>query len=58
MSATPLQMAQAAAAIANDGQIMRLRVVTELRAADGSLYDRLEPEVWRVATAWDCCGAS
>lgn len=51
VSATPLQMAQVAAAIANDGQIMRPRVVTELRAADGSLYDRFEPEVWRVATS-------
>ena len=49
VAATPLQMAQVAAAIANDGRIMRPHVVTELRAADGSIYDRIEPETWRVA---------
>jgi peptidoglycan glycosyltransferase len=51
VAATPLQMAQVAAAIANDGQIMTPHVVTELRAADGSLYERVEPEIWRVATS-------
>ncbi|MEM9518114.1 MAG: penicillin-binding transpeptidase domain-containing protein [Actinomycetota bacterium] len=49
VAATPLQMAQVAAAIANDGRVMTPHVVTELRAADGTLYDRVEPEVWRVA---------
>ncbi|MEM9467372.1 MAG: penicillin-binding transpeptidase domain-containing protein [Actinomycetota bacterium] len=51
VAATPLQMAQVAAAIANDGRIMTPHVVTELRAADGSLYERVEPEIWRVATS-------
>ena len=51
VAATPLQMAQVAAAIANDGRIMTPHVVTELRAADGSLYDVVEPEIWRVATS-------
>ena len=51
VAATPLQMAQVAAAIANDGRVMTPHVVTELRAADGSLYDRVEPEIWRVATS-------
>ena len=51
VAATPLQMAQVAAAIANDGRIMTPHVVTELRAADGTLYERVEPETWRVATS-------
>ncbi|MEM8706686.1 MAG: penicillin-binding protein 2 [Actinomycetota bacterium] len=51
VAATPLQMALVAAAIANDGVVMTPHVVTELRAADGSLYDRVEPETLRIAMA-------
>jgi peptidoglycan glycosyltransferase len=49
VAATPLQMAQVAAAIANEGRIMTPHVVSELRAADGSVYDRISPQTWRVA---------
>ena len=49
VAATPLQMALVAGAIANDGLVMAPRVVDEVRAADGTLYDRVEPEVWRIA---------
>ncbi|MEM8708283.1 MAG: penicillin-binding protein 2 [Actinomycetota bacterium] len=49
VAATPLQMALVAAAIANDGVVMTPHVVTELRAFDGSLYERIEPEPLRVA---------
>lgn len=56
VAATPLQMALVAAAIANEGRIMTPHVVTELRAADGSLYDEVEPEVWRVAMSSSTAG--
>lgn len=49
VAATPLQMALVAAAIANEGQVMRPHVVTELVAADGSTYDEIGPEIWRIA---------
>lgn len=49
--ATPLQMALVAAGIANDGLIMAPRVVSEIRAADGTVYDAFEPALWRVATS-------
>jgi peptidoglycan glycosyltransferase len=49
VAATPLQMAMVAGAIANDGRVMEPHVVKELRAADGSLYDTVEPKVTRVA---------
>jgi peptidoglycan glycosyltransferase len=49
VAATPLQMALVAAAVANDGVIMAPHVVAELRAADGSVYDRTEPSEWRRA---------
>ncbi len=49
VSATPLQMALVAAAIANDGVVMAPHVVRTLTAADGSIYDEIEPDVWRVA---------
>jgi len=49
VSATPLQMAQVAAAVANGGEIMTPHVVSELRAADGSLISNVDPEVSRVA---------
>ena len=49
VAATPLQMAMVAAAIANDGVVMTPHVVSELRAADGSVYDTVEPETWRIA---------
>ena len=49
VKATPLQMAMVAAAIANDGQMMTPHVVSEVRAADGRVYDAVEPSVWRTS---------
>ena len=40
--ATPLQMAQVAAAVANDGRMMRPYVVSEILAPDLSVIDRAE----------------
>lgn len=42
--ATPLQMAQVAAAIANNGRIMRPYVVSEVLAPDLSVLDKTEPK--------------
>jgi penicillin-binding protein 2 len=44
MLATPLQVAAAYQAVANDGVLMRPTVGRELRAADGTLVRTLEPE--------------
>jgi peptidoglycan glycosyltransferase len=41
--ATPLQMAQVAAAVANGGRLMRPYVVSEIRAPDLTPLDRTEP---------------
>lgn len=49
VAATPLQMAMVAGAIASGGQVMEPHVVDELRAADGSVYDTVEPQVARFA---------
>ncbi len=49
VAATPLQMALVAAAIANEGVIMAPHVVGSQTAADGSVYDTTNPEVWRAA---------
>lgn len=51
VKATPLQMAMVAAGIANDGIIMAPRTVSEVRTADGGVYDTFEPDEWRVATS-------
>ncbi len=42
---TPLQMALVAATIANDGVLMRPKLVDELRAQDGTVT-RLDPQAW------------
>jgi len=47
VKATPLQMAMVAAAIANDGLMMRPHVVAEVRSSDGGIYDTVDPSVWR-----------
>lgn len=51
VKATPLQMAMTAGAIANGGVMMEPHVVSEVRAADGSAYERFAPQTWRVATS-------
>lgn len=47
--ATPLQMALVAAAVAHGGPVMRPYVVHEVRAADGRVVERTEPEEWLTA---------
>ncbi|MGK2948390.1 MAG: peptidoglycan D,D-transpeptidase FtsI family protein [Acidimicrobiales bacterium] len=50
VSATPLQMAMAAGAIANeDGNVMTPHVLREVRDPDGNIVDTYEPDVWRNA---------
>ena len=44
VTATPLQMAMVAAAIANDGEVMRPYVVDEVRAPNLSVLDRTDPQ--------------
>ena len=48
-SATPLQMALVAAAVANDGLLMTPHVMAEVRDRDGELVESYEPSVWRPA---------
>lgn len=47
--ATPMQMALAAAAVANGGEIMEPQLVAEVFAADGEVEWNAEPVVWRRA---------
>ncbi len=47
VAATPLQMALVGAAIANDGQMMAPRVVTEVRNKKGDVVDQSDPSVWQ-----------
>lgn len=51
VSATPLQMALVAAAVANEGRIMTPRVVADVRDQDNSVVDDPEPTQWRQATS-------
>lgn len=49
VSATPLQMALVAAAVANEGAIMTPRVVQTVRDDEGTVVERFEPTQWRRA---------
>jgi peptidoglycan glycosyltransferase len=49
VKATPLQMAMVAAAVANDGVMMKPHVMKEIRDNDGNLVSRYEPAAWRRA---------
>ena len=49
VKATPLQMALVAAAIANDGLIMKPHLMAEIRDQKGELVDEYDPGVWRAA---------
>jgi len=49
MTATPIQLADAYAAIANDGVMMKPHVMKEIRDTDGNLVSRYEPAAWRRA---------
>jgi peptidoglycan glycosyltransferase len=47
VAASPLQMALAAAGIANDGVIMAPHTVDELRDGDGDVVETYDEEVWQ-----------
>lgn len=49
MSATPLQMAMVAAAVANEGRIMTPRVVADIRDVDNTVVDDPQATQWRQA---------
>ena len=49
VAATPLQMALVAAAVANDGVIMKPHVMKEIRDNDGDLVSQYNPAPWRTA---------
>ena len=51
--ATPLEMALVAAAVANDGVIMKPHVMRDIRGRDGSLLRTFNPERWRTALSPD-----
>ncbi len=47
--ATPLQMALVAAAVANEGRIMRPHVLQDVRDTDGNVVDRYDEGMWKEA---------
>ncbi|MEX2293105.1 MAG: penicillin-binding protein 2 [Acidimicrobiales bacterium] len=49
VSATPLQMALVAAAVANDGEIMVPHVLRTVRDTDGNIVDTYNPKRWLTA---------
>jgi len=51
VAATPLQMALAAAGIANDGVVMKPHVVDEVRDGQGSVVDGKDPTQWKRAVS-------
>jgi peptidoglycan glycosyltransferase len=55
--ATPLQMALAAAAVANNGEIMVPYLVQEVFNAEGIVQESAEPVVWLRATTPSSAGA-
>jgi peptidoglycan glycosyltransferase len=55
--ATPLQMALAAAAVANNGEIMVPYLVDEVFNAEGIVQESAEPVVWLRATTPSSAGA-
>lgn len=46
---TPIQLASALSALANDGKLMKMRLVKEVRDASGNVIERNEPQVIRQA---------
>lgn len=44
---TPLQLANAACAIANGGNLMKPRIVKEIRNSNGDIVEEVKPEVYR-----------
>ncbi|MFP5318479.1 MAG: peptidoglycan D,D-transpeptidase FtsI family protein [Acidimicrobiia bacterium] len=56
VAATPLQMALVAAAIANDGVIMKPHVMAEIRNDEGEVIQTAEPEQWKQAVSASVAG--
>lgn len=48
--ATPMQIAQVSAAIANDGRMMKPNLVEDVRSENGSVAERFEPQLLNRAT--------
>jgi peptidoglycan glycosyltransferase len=46
-SATPIEMAMAASAVANGGTIMVPHVMVETRDSDGTILDKYQPKPWK-----------
>lgn len=57
VSLTAVQLAQAYGAIANDGVMMALRLVSEVRGADGNLLQEAKPEAIRRVLSAQTAGA-
>jgi peptidoglycan glycosyltransferase len=51
VSATPLEMAEVAAAIADHGTMMTPHVLAHVTNAQGDVVSRYQPKVWRQATS-------
>jgi peptidoglycan glycosyltransferase len=51
VAASPLHMAMVAAAVANDGRMMRPHLVDRVLDPTGEVVETVEPEVWKVATS-------
>lgn len=49
MTESPIQVATAVSAVANDGLVMRPHIVKEIRTYEGALVERIEPTVVRRA---------
>jgi penicillin-binding protein A len=56
VTSTPLQMAMAAAAIANGGVVMKPHVMGEVRDDEGDVVRAYRPEPWRTALPPDQAG--
>ncbi len=56
VSATPLQMALVAAAVANDGEIFAPRVVGEIKNSQGETVDTPNPRIWQQAISTATAG--
>jgi penicillin-binding protein A len=54
--ATPLQMAMVAAAVANEGRIMKPHVMREVRDDQGDVVEEYDPEVWRTPMSPETAG--
>ncbi len=51
VTVTAIQLVNAVAAIANDGELMKPRIVREIKNPDGSAFRRFEPETLRRAVS-------